>query len=139
MVGAWVRYLVVFQLPLRKIQRLDVGDGNLTGVAVSPQGLAAFGYRNGYLELYDSRDAGDKPSWFITHGFSSTEAGLIIGMLTGVAGGLGTYSGGWLGDRFAGRDPRWRLWWHDREAGGPQVRHDVGEVRPLHHLLQQLQ
>jgi Nif-specific regulatory protein len=30
--------------------------------------------QNGYLELYDSRDAGDKPSWFITHGFSSTEA-----------------------------------------------------------------
>jgi predicted MFS family arabinose efflux permease len=45
------------------------------------------------------------------HGFSSTEAGLTIGLLTGVAGGLGTYAGGWLGDRFALRDPRWRIWW----------------------------
>jgi predicted MFS family arabinose efflux permease len=45
------------------------------------------------------------------HGFSSTDAGLTIGLLTGVAGGFGTYAGGWLGDRFAHRDPRWRIWW----------------------------
>ena len=45
------------------------------------------------------------------HGFSSTEAGLTIGLLTGVAGGFGTYAGGWLGDRFALSDPRWRIWW----------------------------
>lgn len=45
------------------------------------------------------------------HGFSSTEAGLTIGLLTGLAGGLGTYAGGWLGDRFALRDPRWRIGW----------------------------
>ena len=45
------------------------------------------------------------------HGFSSTEAGLTIGLLMGVAGGFGTYAGGWLGDRFAPRDRRWRLWW----------------------------
>ncbi|MBJ21500.1 MAG: MFS transporter [bacterium] len=44
------------------------------------------------------------------HGFSSTEAGITIGLLTGVAGGLGTYLGGWLGDRHAPRDPRWRIW-----------------------------
>jgi predicted MFS family arabinose efflux permease len=44
------------------------------------------------------------------HGFSSTEAGLAIGLLTGLAGGLGTYAGGWLGDRYATRDPRWRIW-----------------------------
>jgi Nif-specific regulatory protein len=30
--------------------------------------------QNGYLELYDVRSSSDKPSWFITHGFSSTEA-----------------------------------------------------------------
>lgn len=45
------------------------------------------------------------------HGFSSTEAGLAIGLLTGIAGGIGTYAGGWIGDRFALRDPRWRIWW----------------------------
>lgn len=45
------------------------------------------------------------------HGLSGTEAGLVTGLLTGIFGGLGTYLGGWLGDRFAARDPRWRLWW----------------------------
>ena len=44
------------------------------------------------------------------HGFSNTEAGLAIGLLTGLAGGFGTYAGGWLGDRLALRDPRWRIW-----------------------------
>ena len=45
------------------------------------------------------------------HGLSNTEAGLIIGAVTGLAGGLGTYLGGYLGDRFAVRDPRWRIAW----------------------------
>ncbi len=45
------------------------------------------------------------------HGYSGTEAGVVIGLLTGVFGAAGTYLGGWLGDRFGARDPRWYLWW----------------------------
>jgi MFS family permease len=35
----------------------------------------------------------------------------VIGLLTGVFGAIGTYAGGWLGDRFGARDPRWYPWW----------------------------
>ena len=44
------------------------------------------------------------------HDLSSSQAGLVIGMLTGLAGGFGTYFGGWVGDRLALRDPRWRVY-----------------------------
>lgn len=43
------------------------------------------------------------------HGLSMTEAGLVIGLVTGICGGFGTYFGGWLGDRLARHDPRWRI------------------------------
>jgi MFS family permease len=45
------------------------------------------------------------------HGLSSSEAGLVIGFLTGVFGVAGTYAGGWLGDRFGAKDARWYVWW----------------------------
>jgi MFS family permease len=45
------------------------------------------------------------------HDLSGTQAGLVIGLLTGVFGTIGTYAGGWLGDRFGARDPRWYVWW----------------------------
>lgn len=43
------------------------------------------------------------------HGLGGSEAGAIIGLITGIAGGLGTYLGGSVGDRLALRDPRWRI------------------------------
>lgn len=43
------------------------------------------------------------------HGLSNTEAGIAIGLVTGLAGGFGTYLGGFLGDRLAKNDPRWRI------------------------------
>ncbi|HPG28906.1 MAG TPA: MFS transporter, partial [Myxococcota bacterium] len=45
------------------------------------------------------------------HGFTGAEAGLVIGVMTGVFGVIGTYAGGWLGDRFGVRDARWYVWW----------------------------
>ncbi len=45
------------------------------------------------------------------HGLSGSSAGLVIGFLTGVFGVLGTYTGGWLGDRWGVRDARWYVWW----------------------------
>jgi predicted MFS family arabinose efflux permease len=44
------------------------------------------------------------------HGLSMTEAGISLGLVTGVAGAVGTYSGGWFGDRLGRRDPRWYIW-----------------------------
>ena len=43
------------------------------------------------------------------HGLSGAEAGLVIGLVTGIAGAAGTYLGGSLGDRLARSDPRWRI------------------------------
>jgi hypothetical protein len=41
---------------------------------------------------------------------SGAAAGVWIGLLSAVAGGIGTLGGGWLTDRLSGRDSRWVLW-----------------------------
>lgn len=51
------------------------------------------------------------PSFFIrVHGMSSGEVGTALGLLIGVAGGIGIALGGYLADRVAKRDRRWSLW-----------------------------
>jgi predicted MFS family arabinose efflux permease len=42
--------------------------------------------------------------------WSGFSAGAAFGLLSALAGGLGTFGGGWLSDRLARRDPRWYLW-----------------------------
>ncbi len=54
-------------------------------------------------------------SWFPaflirTHGMGTGEIGLWFGLTTGLAGGAGMFSGGYLADRFGGKDTRWYLW-----------------------------
>jgi predicted MFS family arabinose efflux permease len=44
------------------------------------------------------------------HGMTTGEAGSIIGIYVGVAGGLGVYAGGVLADRLGRHDQRWSLW-----------------------------
>ena len=36
--------------------------------------------------------------------------GTSLALIIGISGGLGTYMGGWLGDRFGKKDIRWNLW-----------------------------
>jgi MFS family permease len=51
------------------------------------------------------------PSFFFrSHGLAPTEVGLILALMTGVVGGLGTYAAGKLADVLARRDERWRAW-----------------------------
>jgi len=51
------------------------------------------------------------PTFLIrSHGLSPTEVGLALALLTGVVGGLGTFSAGRLADVLAKRDERWRAW-----------------------------
>lgn len=45
------------------------------------------------------------------HDLSGMQAGIVFGLMTGVFGVLGTYAGGWLGDRFGALDVRWSIWW----------------------------
>jgi MFS family permease len=51
------------------------------------------------------------PTFFVrSHGLSPTEVGLVLALMTGVVGGLGTFVAGRLADVLAARDARWRAW-----------------------------
>jgi len=44
------------------------------------------------------------------HGLSLTEVGLLLAVAGGLSGMIGTFLGGYLGDKLAARDKRWYLW-----------------------------
>lgn len=50
------------------------------------------------------------PFFARSHGLSIGEVSLLMALLSGVAGAVGIYGGGWLSDRLVLRDPRGRLW-----------------------------
>lgn len=45
-----------------------------------------------------------------SHGLSPAEVGIVLALMSGVLGGIGTYSAGYLADGLAKRDERWRAW-----------------------------
>ncbi len=51
------------------------------------------------------------PSFLVrSHGLSPTEVGLILALMTGVVGAMGTFTAGKLTDVLSRRDIRWRTW-----------------------------
>jgi MFS family permease len=51
------------------------------------------------------------PSFLIrSHGMSTGEIGTWLGLILGIPGGIGIALGGYLADRYGGRDKRWYLW-----------------------------
>jgi hypothetical protein len=51
------------------------------------------------------------PSFLVrSHGLSPTEVGLILALMSGVIGSMGTFTAGKLTDVLARRDVRWRTW-----------------------------
>ena len=51
------------------------------------------------------------PAFFVrSHGLSLTETGMVLAFMTGIVGGLGTFTAGRLADVLARRDERWRAW-----------------------------
>jgi predicted MFS family arabinose efflux permease len=50
------------------------------------------------------------PFFVRLHGFTLSEVSLLMAMLAGAGGAVGMYLGGFLADRLAIRDVRWRLW-----------------------------
>jgi MFS family permease len=51
------------------------------------------------------------PSFMMrSHGMDTGEIGTYLGLILGIPGGIGIALGGYLADRFGGRDPRWYLW-----------------------------
>ena len=43
------------------------------------------------------------------HGLTSLQTGKLLGPILGIGGGLGSFAGGWLTDRFGKEDKRWYL------------------------------
>jgi predicted MFS family arabinose efflux permease len=51
------------------------------------------------------------PTFLIrSHGLSPTEVGLVLALMSGVVGGLGTFTAGRMADVLSRRDARWRAW-----------------------------
>lgn len=51
------------------------------------------------------------PSFLIrTHDMTSGQVGTALGLIIGIAGGLGTFMGGIICDKLAARDIRWYMW-----------------------------
>lgn len=51
------------------------------------------------------------PAFMIrVHGLSTGQAGLALGLISGVTGVVGTLAGGWLADLLGRRDNRWYAW-----------------------------
>ncbi|MBT3459604.1 MAG: MFS transporter [Halieaceae bacterium] len=51
------------------------------------------------------------PSYLMrTHGFTVAEVGFALGLVSGVAGAIGTFMGGYLADRWGQDDKRWYVW-----------------------------
>ncbi|WP_020400796.1 spinster family MFS transporter [Kordiimonas gwangyangensis] len=51
------------------------------------------------------------PSFMVRyHGISLSDIGLILGLVTGIGGMIGTFLGGSLTDKLGAKDPRWYLW-----------------------------
>lgn len=51
------------------------------------------------------------PSFLIrNHGMSIAEVGLVLSLVAGISGAIGTIAGGYLADRLSVRDRRWYVW-----------------------------
>lgn len=50
------------------------------------------------------------PFFVRTHGLTLGQVSLLMALLSGIAGAIGMYGSGWLTDRLALRDRRWRVW-----------------------------
>jgi MFS family permease len=59
------------------------------------------------------------PTFFMrSHDLDPSEVGLVLALMTGVVGGLGTFTAGRLTDVLARRDERWRAWLVALAKGG---------------------
>lgn len=45
-----------------------------------------------------------------SHDLSGVQVGFAMAILVGIVGGMGSLTSGWLSDRLAKRDERWRIW-----------------------------
>lgn len=50
------------------------------------------------------------PFFARSHGLSLSQVAILMALLSGVGGAIGMFLGGFVADRLAVRDPRWRVW-----------------------------
>lgn len=71
--------------------------------------FAAFGA--GFVAFGSYGTGNFMPSFLLrVHGIDIATAGYALGLVFGVGGGLGTFLGGYIADRFGAKDVRWQLW-----------------------------
>lgn len=86
-----IRFVARFLLQRRSFMHLAIGSG-----------LAAFG---GYAV------ANFFPSFLVrSHGMSPSTIGVYLGLILGIAGGLGFAGGGWVADRLGRNGSRYSMW-----------------------------
>ena len=71
----------------------------LLAIATAVHNFAGYGTGNFSASLY-----------LRNHGLSLTQVGMLLALAGGLSGMIGTFLGGYLGDKFGGRDKRWYLW-----------------------------
>lgn len=109
--------LITVREPLRG--RWDAASSNLERPSMS-QTLGLLRRRRSFwyialgcaLTSYVSYGNGNFfPSFLIrNHGMSIADVGLVLSLVSGISGALGTFAGGYLADRLAPRDRRWYVW-----------------------------
>jgi MFS family permease len=94
--------------------KVAAGDDSVRTVVRFMWGLRSFRHMSLAAALHAFYGYGAAfflPVFFIrVHGFSEGELSTWLALISLLGGGLGTFLGGWLGDRLGRDDPRWYMW-----------------------------
>ena len=113
--------LVILQEPIQAEMGLsDAQLGLLSGFAFAVIYVTAGipiaywadrGNRRNIISLVSYGSGNFLPSFLIrNHGLSLAEVGTVLALVVGLSGAIGTFLGGYLGDKFGSTDKRWYLW-----------------------------
>lgn len=109
---------IVVLLTLKEPPRIGVADGvaamSWRGAMATLFKIPAYNFLviGAALHAFTSYGALQwNPAFMIrVHGLSTGEAGLVLGLISGVTGIVGTLAGGWFADILGRRDNRWYAW-----------------------------
>lgn len=114
--GILVSAVVMLTLrePPRSADHAGEAEGSWLDALKALLKIRAFNYLvlGSALHAYTSYGALQwNPAFMIRiHGMSTAEAGLALGLISGLTGIFGTLGGGWIADRLGRRDIRWYAW-----------------------------
>jgi len=113
-VVALVVMLTMREPPRAADHAAEAADGSWWDALKALLRIPAFNYLvlGSALHAYTSYGALQwNPAFMIRiHGMSTAQAGLALGLISGLTGIFGTLAGGWIADRLGRRDIRWYAW-----------------------------